>query len=183
MDQDERVNSDSEGRIQNCTVMKEFDTGEGEILDLCHNDSWVTSLGAPAGWVHGRCPVTCGLCVPNVTSGGGSGSTRSSGSEAASMGRVLDSMLSSADEEASSAKLRKNIFGASRASRRLLDDVSGEGSGSGSGSGPGGGDIRGSGSGPGGGDIRDYCSCGHLVTSATTCQELMPGEREGEREM
>ena len=64
-DQDEQVNKDSKGRIQGCTAMTAFDTGEG-VVNLCQNDSWVTSQGGPAGWVHKRCPATCELCDPNA---------------------------------------------------------------------------------------------------------------------
>ena len=35
---DEKVNEDSEGRIQGCTAMTAFDTGEG-VVNLCQNDS------------------------------------------------------------------------------------------------------------------------------------------------
>ena len=66
VDQDERVKSDSGGAVPNCKAMTQFDTGSA-MVNLCTDDSWVTSQGAPAGWVHSNCPVTCGLCVPSNT--------------------------------------------------------------------------------------------------------------------
>ena len=140
MDRDERVNSDSQGLVQNCTVMKAFDTGEGELLDLCHNDSWVTSLGAPAGWVHGNCPVTCGLCVPNVISG----SMRQS--KTASKDQVLDSLLSSEDQDATPASSSRRLLMEERAAHS--SDHS----------------------------HPAYCSCGHALTEKMICQDLIPGE-------
>jgi hypothetical protein len=63
-DKDDLVKADSEGEVENCAALTAFDTGSA-TLNLCRNDSWITSQGAPAGWVHKRCPVTCGLCVPS----------------------------------------------------------------------------------------------------------------------
>ena len=68
MDQDNQVRMDSQGIINNCFEMTVFNTSvlntsdTSSIVNLCNNDSWVTSQGAPYGWVHSRCPITCGLC-------------------------------------------------------------------------------------------------------------------------
>ena len=62
VDNDDLVKADSEGAVPNCAAFTAFNTGDA-ILNLCRNDSWLTSQGAPAGWVHERCPITCGLCV------------------------------------------------------------------------------------------------------------------------
>ena len=61
-DKDEVVKSDSEGRIPNCAAMTTIILASGGVVNQCRNDSFVREQGAPAGWVHSNCPVTCGLC-------------------------------------------------------------------------------------------------------------------------
>ena len=49
-----------------------LDSGGTVTVNLCEDESPAIALGAPAGWVHARCPVTCGIpclstplqCVP-----------------------------------------------------------------------------------------------------------------------
>ena len=72
VDQDDQVNSDSQGVLQNCSAATAFPLGSGGTVNLCEDDSVAIALGAPAGWVHAHCPVTCGIpclstplqCVP-----------------------------------------------------------------------------------------------------------------------
>ena len=72
VDQDDQVNSDSQGVLQNCSAATAFPLGSGGTVNLCEDDSVAIALGAPAGWVHALCPVTCGIpclstplqCVP-----------------------------------------------------------------------------------------------------------------------
>ena len=54
------VKIESDDRIQNCTAMTSFSSNG--TFNLCKDESPVTEMGAPPGWVHSRCPVTCGLC-------------------------------------------------------------------------------------------------------------------------
>ena len=61
-DKDEVVKSDSEDRIPNCAAMTTIILASGGVVNQCRNDSFVREQGAPAGWVHSNCPVTCGLC-------------------------------------------------------------------------------------------------------------------------
>ena len=59
-DNDEQVKMDSDGAVQNCAAMTSFSSNG--TVNLCKDESPVTKMGAPPGWVHSRCPVTCGLC-------------------------------------------------------------------------------------------------------------------------
>ena len=63
IDRDDLVLSDSLGRVPNCSAMTALPLYSGGTVNvnLCEDDSAVIAMGAPAGWVHGRCPVTCGI--------------------------------------------------------------------------------------------------------------------------
>ena len=63
MDSDAQVKSDTSGAIPDCASASGF----------CADDSVLVAQGVPEGWLHERCPKTCGLCADppqsNSTSG------------------------------------------------------------------------------------------------------------------
>ena len=53
MDSDAQVKSDTSGAIPDCAAASGF----------CADDSVLVAQGVPEGWLHERCPKTCGMCA------------------------------------------------------------------------------------------------------------------------
>ena len=63
MDSDAQVKSDTSGAIPDCASASGF----------CADDSVLVAQGVPEGWLHERCPKTCGLCADPPQSSSTSG--------------------------------------------------------------------------------------------------------------
>ena len=63
MDSDAQVKSDTSGAIPDCASASGF----------CADDSVLVAQGVPEGWLHERCPKTCGLCADPTQSSSTSG--------------------------------------------------------------------------------------------------------------